>query len=164
MKTLILVRHAEAERTAEFTNDFKRPLSQNGIKQAEEVAKRYSEMYDLPDYCVASDAERAKQTSEIFLKQFKIPKESLNLRNELYTGNVNNLFYVIQQTNNAFNRLMLVGHNPSVSRFAGCFINGENYIMSPTAGVITLNFACDRWDEITKCGVSIEGYLYPKNI
>lgn len=111
MKTLILMRHAHA---AQGEDDFARPLTDRGQKQAEVVGADFKELGLLPDRVLCSSALRARRTAEIVAALLgfsgEIAKSDL-----LYDASMMDYFKAIQGTAETVTTVLLVGHNPSVS-------------------------------------------------
>ena len=65
MKTIYLVRHAQALPEKEGMQDIDRPLSEIGIKDAKRVAKRLGKNRQIPEMMITSSAQRAIQTATL---------------------------------------------------------------------------------------------------
>jgi phosphohistidine phosphatase len=111
VKTLILMRHAHA---AQGEDDFARPLTDRGQKQAEVVGADLQELGLVPDSVVCSSALRARRTAEIVAALLAFSGEIVK-SDLLYDASMMDYFKAIQGTADAANTLLLVGHNPSVS-------------------------------------------------
>jgi len=72
----IMVRHGESEgnRDRRFTISSEIPLTEVGIRQAEEAARRITELFK-PEAVISSPFRRALQTSEIIAAQLRLPIE-----------------------------------------------------------------------------------------
>jgi len=73
---LIMVRHGESEgnRDRRFPISSEIPLTEVGIRQAEEAARRITELFK-PEAVISSPFRRARQTSEIIAALLKLPIE-----------------------------------------------------------------------------------------
>jgi broad specificity phosphatase PhoE len=72
----IMVRHGESQgnRDRRFPISSEIPLTEVGIRQAEEAARRITELFK-PEAVISSPFRRARQTSEIIAAQLKLPIE-----------------------------------------------------------------------------------------
>jgi phosphohistidine phosphatase len=111
VKTLILMRHAHA---AQGEDDFTRPLSERGQKQAEVVGADLKELGLLPDRIVCSNALRARRTAEIVAAVLGFSGE-IAKSHKLYDASMMDYFNAVRSTAETAQTLLLVGHNPSVS-------------------------------------------------
>jgi broad specificity phosphatase PhoE len=81
---IYFVRHGESEGNKENTHQYANtPLSDNGVKQAEALAKRLKDVHF--DLIYSSPALRSKQTAEIINKTLNVPVEFWDELKELRT-------------------------------------------------------------------------------
>src|SRR5690242_18311036 len=118
MKHLVLLRHAAAERESPGLKDFDRPLSDRGLQEAPEAARRFATAAPIPDLLLSSPARRALETARIFARVLKYPLRRLATDKRLYLAVAPELLAVVRDTDNSIERLMLVGHNPGLTDFA----------------------------------------------
>jgi probable phosphoglycerate mutase len=73
----IMVRHGESEsnRDRRFAISSEIPLTEAGIRQVAEAARRIAELFK-PEAVISSPFRRARQTSEIIAAQLKLPIET----------------------------------------------------------------------------------------
>ncbi len=160
MKNLILIRHAKSSWEAPL-KDIDRPLIQRGINDAHLVASNCIKYLPATFVIWSSPAKRASETALIFAQNILYPIESIVFKEELYTFDEKQLQNVIKSFNNAFENVILFGHNGAITDFVNKFgdINIDNV---PTSGFVSLEFNTDTWEEI-KNG-KIKKILFPKNI
>jgi phosphohistidine phosphatase len=141
VKVLILMRHAHA---AQGDDDFARPLSERGQKQAEVVGGDLAELALVPDRVVCSSALRARRTAEIVAALLPFSGEIVK-SDLLYDASMMDYFNAIQSTADTANTLLLVGHNPSVSEVLMALYQRE--VELPPAGYEILRRP--SWDDFT---------------
>lgn len=111
---LYLLRHADAD--TEALHDDDRALSEKGISQANRVA-RFCRVHDiLPTIIAASPIRRADQTARIVGEHLCIPVDTAAF---LSCGMLPETALAELKTYRAHESVMLVGHEPDFSRFAG---------------------------------------------
>ena len=124
MKTLCLMRHAEAEKGGD---DHARPLTAHGISQARKAAQWLQEQGIRPDFIISSDAVRTRQTADII-------GPNPQLTRDLYLAEAQTIFDLIPQD---FETVLIMAHNPGIYelalRLAGK--NGEELLGMPTATI-----------------------------
>jgi phosphohistidine phosphatase len=114
---LLLMRHAKAESSGK-SFDIDRELTDKGLKQAKRVAKGLSSLKMVPDSIVCSGAVRTRQTLARMLKVFG-DAPTVAYRQSLYDQGKGSVLDELAQTKNSVERLMIVGHEPTVSMTSG---------------------------------------------
>lgn len=147
MKTVYLVRHGKATSRDIEMPDFERTLIERGINDSHEVAERLRKQGVKPSLIISSPAARAIQTARIFAEHFKYPKKMIRTRKALYDQTENTLMDIIQSIDDEHKTVMLVGHDPSFSYFAGYLAKNFNKNL-PTCGVIGIDCKIQSWSEI----------------
>lgn len=111
MPTLVLVRHAEAEPYA--AHDRERRLVDAGRAEAVALGDWFRVSGLAPDLVLVSTAERAAETWATSGVGGRV-----ELRDDLYDATAGDLREVVAETRDEVGTLVLVGHNPGLSRFA----------------------------------------------
>jgi phosphohistidine phosphatase len=108
-----------------FANDSERPLTDEGEKQLRHVS-RVMEKMDLQfDLILSSPFLRAKQTAEIVAGDLKL-KKRLQLFAELTPyGAPQKLVQRLNESEPRLENVLLVGHEPYLSRLAALLISGD---------------------------------------
>jgi phosphohistidine phosphatase len=123
---LFLLRHGLAvERgTHGFKDDFSRPLTPKGRRQLRKIAARMKKIEGDFDLILSSPLVRAKQTAEIVADGLKL-KKRLKFSNALAPGGVASiLIRQLQREKPAPEKILLVGHEPDLSRLVSLFTTG----------------------------------------
>ncbi|MEN9916254.1 MAG: putative phosphohistidine phosphatase SixA [Pseudomonadota bacterium] len=152
MKNLTLIRHAEAQPQQFFESDKDRKLTEKGLYQIEIVANQLKEKKCLPDYLLCSPAKRTLQTAQLICNRLKINPKLINLNSILYTGNAEDITKLISSLN-LTKQAFIIGHNPTLSCLAQKLCPATQSIILPTAGIVSLQFDIENWDDLlTKQG------------
>jgi phosphohistidine phosphatase len=148
MKRLILVRHATAVDKGPKGSDFHRRLKKRGRREAFLMADRIAALIDAPDQMLSSPADRALETARVFAERMGIPAERVALREELYGGLLpEDFLHIVQRFDNRAGTVMVFGHDPSFTEFAGYLINGFQSAI-PKAGVLVMEIDRPRWRSV----------------
>lgn len=160
MKTLIIIRHAKAEQT--FGADSKRRLTEKGIHNAAEMAKElHSKGYAI-DKIFSSPAERTKETTAIFAKEFHVDIENIKYFEDLYLGDTLQITEAINWLQENIHTLAVVGHNPGVTNFTND--TTKSHIDSlPTSGIAIIKIDCNDWQQFNHADKTLIELLLPKN-
>lgn len=157
MKTLVLVRHGKASHCHPDLEDIDRPLSHRGRKDSELIAERYQNLDMRTHAIISSPALRAKTTAKAFADWAVLPVE---IDDRLYTSSVTELLDLVQEADDCYETVMLVGHNPGLSEFLQELTGREYPEMSP-ATVAVIQFDVPEWPDVTADGGTLEYYLDP---
>lgn len=145
---LSLIRHAKS--SWEFPLDDRlRTLNERGIANAEKMHKEVIRQQCIPQKIYTSPAVRARTTAKIIVENQNIPFPILEIAEELYTFDANNLERFVKKLNPEFSSIFLFGHNNAITDFVNKF--GDLFIPNvPTAGWVTIEFEAESWASITK--------------
>ncbi len=108
------MRHAEAENPSQIA-DFDRKLTQNGINKANEIGQILQEKGIIPDFVGTSSALRTHETASIIASNLSFPVENIHQDKYLYIATTKDWISYIQNIDNQYNTIILVGHNPYIS-------------------------------------------------
>lgn len=127
---LFLLRHGLAvERgTHGFEDDSSRPLTPKGRRQMRKISAAMKRLTPDLDLVLSSPLVRAKQTAEIVARRLKLEK-SLKFSNALAPGGTAPvLLRQLQREKPAPAKVLLVGHEPDLSRLVSLFTTGGPYL------------------------------------
>ena len=137
MRELILLRHAHAEPANAGQADIDRPLSPEGLAEAEAAGRWLAEHKLVPDCVLCSPARRARETLEAVLGAVGYVDQRLDER--IYEATSGTLAELADEHRDA-DRLLLVGHNPGMEHLAALMHSGQSgdYRGMPPAGIAVL--------------------------
>ena len=124
MKTLLLIRHAKAERAGPDLRDHDRELEQRGRRDASELGRRLRQHAPVPERMISSSALRAAATARLVAGELGLVAEALVEDQRLYASTLSKLLYVIQELDDSLSCVALVGHNPEMTELAQHFAPG----------------------------------------
>lgn len=138
MRELILLRHAHAEPAAPGQADIDRPLSAQGLAEADAAGRWLLAQGLVPDCVLCSPARRARETLEAVLQVAGYVEQ--RLEQAIYEATPGTLIGLLQE-HREVERLMLVGHNPGMERLVALLHSGQSgqYRGMPTAAVAVLS-------------------------
>lgn len=130
MKTLLLLRHADAAPLREHATDRERPLTTRGRMDAQAIGRFLTAIDQYPDRAVTSPATRARQTLTQARAAGNWPNQT-HVDDMLYEARVHDVLAVARDTSDATGTLMLVGHNPTFTDVVLRLIGGGSIRMTP---------------------------------
>ncbi|MFP7723335.1 SixA phosphatase family protein [Lysobacter sp. A3-1-A15] len=137
MRELILLRHAHAEPAAPGQADLDRPLSAEGLAEAESAGRWIKDSGWVPDCVLCSPSRRTRETLEAVLGEVGYIDQ--RIEPSIYEATPGNLI-ALADAYCEVGRLMLVGHNPGLERLAALLHSGQSgdYRGMPPGGVAVL--------------------------
>ncbi|SHJ09769.1 phosphohistidine phosphatase [Malonomonas rubra DSM 5091] len=161
MKKLTLIRHAKSDWHSSANTDFDRPLNERGKKAASLMGKRLAERGCAPELIISSPARRARQTAKRIAKQIGYAAGDIVFREQIYDAELATLLELIQQLDDRYDDIILIGHNPGFSELGEWFTDDAPEWL-PTCGILELELACDLWAVTTEGCAQLVRYDYPK--
>jgi phosphohistidine phosphatase len=142
LKKIILLRHAKAEKLISESSDFERNLAERGKNDALQMAHQLAKTKHIPEYIIASPANRTKQTASIFQKELHIKQIALD--SNIYEADLSDLIHVIKEIDDQYEQILLVGHNPSITGLVG-YISQTFIAHIPTSGIVVVELPITSW-------------------
>ena len=138
MRELILLRHAHAEPANAGQADIDRPLSPEGLAEAEAAGRWLAEHKLVPDCVLCSPARRSRETLEAVLGAVGYVDQRLDER--IYEATPGTLAELADEHRDT-DRLLLVGHNPGLEHLAALMHSGQSgdYRGMPPGGIVVLS-------------------------
>ncbi len=164
MKQILLLRHAKSSWEHEGLQDFDRPLASRGLRDAPAMGYFIRKTAHKPDMIVSSPAQRAKETTELVLEGMKGSTEIIHWNKDMYFGSMKNYLEAIQQADKWVERIMLVGHNPTIENTAAALSGSERSgsIRMPTAALVCLNTYAAEWKQVNWATCQLVWMMIPK--
>lgn len=156
------MRHAKSDWNDPSLKDFDRPLNERGKKSAPKIGKQLVSRNKIPDLILSSPAMRAKSTAEIIARETDY-KETIQHEKEFYFGDLSEIIDIIKKTNDLYNIVLMVGHNPTFESLVNK-LSGKGQIHElPTASVVSILFDVKSWKLIEPQKGQIEWQISPKD-
>jgi len=142
MPELYLIRHADAIEVGQngIAEDAERPLSDQGREQAGRLGRALAARGLTVPRVVTSPLRRAVETAEIVRQQWPEPVPELSVCENLSPGSKRRRL-TRQLRDMGCPVLLVVGHEPGLSRYAAWLIGGRKADLQLTkAGVVRIDF------------------------
>ncbi|HMG89694.1 MAG TPA: histidine phosphatase family protein [Chryseolinea sp.] len=164
MKTLFIIRHAKSSWDGSNVDDFERPLSERGKRDAPRMGKRFKEKEIHPDQMVSSPAKRAFSTAKKIAKVLKFSKENVKTDRRLYHADEETILTVVRELKDSRKVVMIFGHNPGLTEFVNSLMDGQQDIDNiPTCGVVAFQFNTETWTDVNWGKGKMLFFDYPKS-
>jgi phosphohistidine phosphatase len=164
MKTLTLIRHAQAAPATSNDQDWDRPLEKKGERDAAMMAQRLKSQHVKPTLIIASPATRTAHTADIFAAALKIPLTQISREERLYLCSPAEFLKVIREKGGTAEHVMIFGHNPGISEFADQLDRQRRIENIPTSGIVTVQFDIEDWSQLELRSAQEFEFDYPGNM
>ncbi len=162
MKTLLILRHAKSSWKDSSLADFDRPLKKRGKRDAPRVGALLKQEKLIPDLIISSSAKRALATAEAVALACDYDSE-IQATRQLYHADPNSYIEVLRTVPDAYQRVMVVGHNPGLESFVE-ELSGA-WVRMPTAALAHLNVRVEKWSEMSLESTNeLIAYWQPKEL
>ncbi len=146
MKTLLLMRHAEASWERPGLTDHERPLHKRGRKDAKLIAKVMDANHLFPNLILSSTARRAVETVEILAENLGYTNEII-YSDALYMAEPDDFIGTLQKLGDEIDNVLIVAHNPGLETFLQIIVGEIAPMPTGTLGHLVLNL--EGWREIS---------------
>ena len=151
MKTLLLVRHAQAEPMIQDGDDFYRPLTRLGQEVATIQGRYLREAQLVPQLIVTSDAARTLETAKLLAEGLQLTHTIVIPNSRIYLAKCRDLSQIIEEFDDQYDCIMLVGHNPGIPALAE-YLTGNLCYYFPNGGMYAVQMNIRHW-----CKIGISG-------
>ena len=170
-KTIYLARHAKSSWNSDAKNDFDRPLSKRGLKDANRIGLKLRSLDCQPDAIIASPAQRARQTCQILSEYIGFEADQIIWDDAVYAAYTVSLLHTLNAVAESKRAVMLVGHNPSMEdlllHFCGQAIwqrhAQENGKLFTTGNVAEISFV-GEWQKLAMGDANLVRLLRPNEL
>jgi len=145
MKTLILQRHAKAEKDGD--DDLCRSLTPVGLSDADIQGETFRQCEIYPELIMHSPAMRARQTAEIMAVKLELSQGYTVEDNDLYNCDSAELIAMIRNLPDDVDSVLIVGHNPAIEIAADALGNSSFGHFRPSEAAL-FTFDINEWRAI----------------
>jgi phosphohistidine phosphatase len=162
LKTLLILRHARSSLKSPNLSDHDRPLDELARQDALWIGKLLRNKELVPDFIVSSTALRAKTTADLVAKGCSFVGEVV-FDQLLYHAKPIDYIKVLERLSDRYERVLLVGHNPTVEDAIEMLIGSPDTTMSPCT-LAHLDLPIQKWSDLRQgnnFGAELIGVLRP---
>ena len=134
-RVLLLMRHCKSDWGMEGLEDFDRPLSGRGRKDARRAGRFLGAAGIEPDAIVASPSARTRATTEIVARRARLDAP-VAWEQGLYGAEAETYLAILKGLDPAFTSALLVGHNPALEHLVASLTGGLVHL--PTGSLLLL--------------------------
>jgi phosphohistidine phosphatase len=145
-KILLILRHAKSSWKNKKLEDYDRPLNKRGKSEAIKMGKYLKEMAILPSLIITSSALRAIETTKYVSKHAGY-ENLVEVDSSLYGSDIDNYISVISTAFKTKDRLLIIGHNPTLEELVSLITN--KFMMLPTCTLVQINLIFKNQDSFS---------------
>ncbi|MBO9376791.1 histidine phosphatase family protein [Sphingomonas histidinilytica] len=171
VKKLTLLRHAKSGWDDPVARDFDRPLNGRGKRAAHRIGQ-YLRDHDMHfDHVVSSPAVRCVETIE-HLAEGTGETIAPAWDKRVYLASAVSLLDVVQEANDQYDSLLLVGHNPGLEDLVLMLVpdrpddaaRDQVEEKFPTASIAEISFPVEHWDDVRPNGGLLSLFVRPRDL
>jgi phosphohistidine phosphatase len=159
VKTLVLMRHAKSDWSADYGRDHERPLNERGVRSAHLMGRLLASEGHVPQLIVTSTAVRARSTASLANEAGEWGAEVV-LEPGLYGSGADAAVQVAASAPDV-DRLMLVGHQPTWSILVSILTGSSVDMRTATAAVI--DFDIPEWTDVVGAKGEVVAEYQPRD-
>ena len=163
MKTLYIVRHAQAVEKSVHKMDFDRKLTDKGISDSKLMGIEMRQAAINPNMVLSSPAKRALQTAQIMVAALDSSVDNIVCNKDIFNATFKTLLKILFQSPDKISSLMLFGHNPSMKDLAN-YLGDKIFEKLPKGSVVAIKFNVKKWTDIEKRSGKVTYFQFPKNL
>lgn len=163
MKQFGLLRHAKSDWSDGSLDDFDRPLNKRG-REAAEAMGPVIRGFNF-DRVLASSAKRVRETVEL------AGLAGVEFREDMYGASPDRLLSIAASAGGESQRLLMVGHNPTIHRLADRLAREEDSQARqhlkhkyPTCALAVIGAEISEWDELKLVTGVLERLARPNDL
>ena len=161
MKTLLIIRHAKSSWDLTGAADIDRPLNERGKRDAPAMARRLIKASITIDRFVSSPARRARQTAELFIREFDKKEKAIRFIPELYHAAPAVFKEVVAGLDDKDDTVAIFSHNPGITAFVNMLTEVRLDNM-PTCAIFAVKSSVEHWNEFLSTSPEFSFFDYPK--
>lgn len=147
-RQVLICRHAETYDPFPFQPDFERELTPEGLRQANRTGQWLRDNIQKVDFILASPAFRASATAKALAAKLYFNEESISYNPELYNAKESQLLRCLSTLPDSAKIVLLVGHNPGITRLIRNLSSKPNLPYLEPANVAALSLQLPVWEDI----------------
>lgn len=157
------MRHAEAGAKESRQEDRSRELTPSGVKESRHMGSWFDEENIRFDLIVSSSAYRSEQTAQLVIEGMNKDQPRFLMEDILYESSVRQFLDYINNIEDGYNNVLIVGHNPSISYIAEYLTKSDVGDMVP-GGVAIIRFELGSWKMVSENNGTLEKYVTPDDV
>jgi len=162
-KSLLLLRHAQANTKEPGERDLDRSLNEAGVMDALRIGRYLLKEEVNIGQIMTSHAKRAVETASLICESLKLDLNMITELDDLYEASARTLLNRINQFDESLCCVVLIGHNPALA-FLGEYLSNQPVGFLPPGGLIWLEIKDMTWKEVDKETAFLKDTIFPEKL
>jgi phosphohistidine phosphatase len=169
MKQLMILRHAKAAPEDFYADDHARALNERGREAAKLLGHYLYKAQLQPATVICSTSTRTRETWQLLAAEIAPPANPILFDKTLYHASAAHLLHRVQETSDASECLLLIGHNPGMHVLAlelagagDAALRNQLRQNFPTTAMAIVAFDVEHWAEVGAGKGTLTHFLTPK--
>ena len=162
MKQIFLLRHAKSDWSNITQQDFDRPLSKRGVRDALLMSQHMLKMNLKVDKVFCSSSIRTKETFDLCADGLNFEINKASYQDDLYFGELETIFSLIKNLDRAWSSILIVGHNPAMHVSLEALTNSK--IDKFPTGSLAEIASENQWKDISLGECQLKSFIRPKEL
>lgn len=166
-RLISILRHAKADEGDAYNSDAERPLNKRGCEDAARMGAHLAAQPLLPEMVFCSSATRTRET----LENLGLTLPTI-LSEKLYLASAGDMLAQLQQTDDAVQHVMIVGHNPGMHELVVRLMEDARDDKDikrlaqkfPTCSLAQLSVPLKSWKDLSLNGATLEAFVIGKEL
>ena len=164
-KELLILRHGKSSWEI-ACDEFHRPLKKHGKQGAKQIGLWVQQQQLVPDLILSSPAVRAIETAKRCAKAMGLSEKKIQTEPRIYEAHFTTLMALLQACPPQIQRVMLVGHNPSLEDLLRHLVHyslPDTAKLLPTAAMAHLTLQA-QWSQTRLGGATLHQLILPSSL
>ena len=144
-KVLLILRHAKSSWKNKKVIDHDRPLNKRGRKEAIKMGEYLKNIDLMPDTIITSSALRAIETTTLVCRKSGY-NGLVEVNFSFHEGNTTSYIQAISNSHEDKDRLLIVGHNPTLEELISMLTNKT--VRLPTCTLVQIKLNVTSWNNV----------------
>lgn len=168
MKILTLLRHAKSSWADPGQSDFERPLNARGRKAARSMGREMRRLGLGYDHILASPAARTMETLTELAQGYG-GAIATDFEPLIYLATPGTLLEIVHDADDAWERLLLVGHNPGIEQLALALgqsgpLRDRLAAKYPTGALAEIVLPSAHWRDVAEGSGTLARFIRPRDL
>ena len=173
MKTIYLLRHAKSGWSDTNSDDFNRPLNEQGQQNAVQIGHHIAGQKIHPDLILCSAATRAQETLS-YIRPFFPDTQAIQIEEPLYLAASETLLKYLMGLEDGVNSVLIIAHNPGLHELTINLAGRENIGTSqllnqvmqrfPSGAITTVKNDSNQWMNLNQSESTLIDFVCPSDL
>lgn len=160
IKKVVLMRHASSQLEQFGKPDRERTITMSGMHELDYLRSQLPDLLKSIDLVVCSNVKRTRQTLEA-IRQSLPARFDEKFDDGIYQASADVLWHKIQTTSPSYKNIMIIGHNPALTKMVKTIDPLQPHEAFPTSSLAFIEAGVARWSEFNMKNCILQKFVVP---